>query len=185
MGRENVILDEIAADNIGPDWPSGKMILDSLKSKNVSILGFQENPEYWQASARWALLKGSGILDDSGLSVAYESGQGSNILRISDRDMEDINQQWQKVLGRDDLCNDLTELLGTRKSNKRSLKWTFMDCSPGCQFNLHAHPNIELVYCCRGQLHPSEVIYNEISKITSGELTETTRNRDLEKEDLY
>ena len=28
-----------------------------------------------------------------------------------------------------------------------------MDCVSGCQFRLHAHPNIELVYCLRGELH--------------------------------
>ena len=49
--------------------------------------------------------------------------------------------------------NDLIELLRTGKSNQRPLQWTLMNCSPGCQFCLHAHPNIELVYCIEGALH--------------------------------
>lgn len=51
------------------------------------------------------------------------------------------------------LYNDLMELLRTGKSNQRPLQWTLMDCSPGCQFRLHAHPNMELVYCIKGALH--------------------------------
>ena len=48
---------------------------------------------------------------------------------------------------------DLLELLSEGKSNGRNLRWALMKCPPGCQFRLHAHPNIELVYCLQGELH--------------------------------
>ena len=28
-----------------------------------------------------------------------------------------------------------------------------MDCPPATEFKLHAHPNVELVYCARGALY--------------------------------
>ena len=48
---------------------------------------------------------------------------------------------------------DLLEFLSEGKSNGRNLRWALMKCPPGCQFRLHAHPNIELVYCLQGELH--------------------------------
>jgi hypothetical protein len=47
----------------------------------------------------------------------------------------------------------LLDLVHTKKSNGNKLKWTIMDCLPGTKFQLHAHPNIELVYCLQGELH--------------------------------
>lgn len=38
-------------------------------------------------------------------------------------------------------------------SNNRRLEWSLMLCPPGVQFQLHAHPNIELIYCIRGALY--------------------------------
>lgn len=38
-------------------------------------------------------------------------------------------------------------------SNNRQLEWSVMSCPPGVQFQLHAHPNIEVIYCIRGSLH--------------------------------
>jgi hypothetical protein len=38
-------------------------------------------------------------------------------------------------------------------SNQRQLQWSVMTCPSGVQFQLHAHPNIELIYCIRGSLH--------------------------------
>jgi hypothetical protein len=38
-------------------------------------------------------------------------------------------------------------------SNNRQMEWSVMSCPPGVQFQLHAHPNIELIYCIRGTLY--------------------------------
>ena len=38
------------------------------------------------------------------------------------------------------------------KSNNRQLQWSVMSCPRGVQFPLHAHPNLELIYCIRGEL---------------------------------
>jgi hypothetical protein len=38
-------------------------------------------------------------------------------------------------------------------SNNRQMEWSLMLCPPGVQFQLHAHPNIELIYCLRGALY--------------------------------
>jgi hypothetical protein len=38
-------------------------------------------------------------------------------------------------------------------SNQRPLQWNIMDCPPACKFQLHAHPNVELILCLQGELH--------------------------------
>ena len=53
----------------------------------------------------------------------------------------------------DDNEDDLTEFMKTSKSCGRQLQWTVMDCARATQFKLHAHPNLELIYCARGALH--------------------------------
>ncbi|GAX20333.1 hypothetical protein FisN_9Hh042 [Fistulifera solaris] len=67
-------------------------------------------------------------------------------------------ESWDFLIARtrdkkNETSDELIELLTTGKSNQRQLQWTLMDCAPGCQFRLHAHPNIELVYCLEGALH--------------------------------
>ncbi len=67
-------------------------------------------------------------------------------------------ESWDSLVSRtrrqqNEASDELIELLTTGKSNQRPLQWTLMDCAPGCQFRLHAHPNIELVYCMEGALH--------------------------------
>lgn len=49
--------------------------------------------------------------------------------------------------------NDLMEFLQYRRSCGKQLHWSVLECQAGCQFRLHAHPNLELVYCIRGALH--------------------------------
>ncbi|GAX26775.1 hypothetical protein FisN_9Lh042 [Fistulifera solaris] len=67
-------------------------------------------------------------------------------------------KSWESLISRafdkqKEVPDELIELLTTGKSNQRPLQWALMDCMPGCQFRLHAHPNIELVYCMEGALH--------------------------------
>jgi hypothetical protein len=51
--------------------------------------------------------------------------------------------------------DDLMDFVSSRcqTSNRRPMQWAFMTCPAGVQFALHAHPNLELVYCCTGALH--------------------------------
>ena len=65
--------------------------------------------------------------------------------------LQDIGKTQNQLLEKTQ--NQLLELIQTKKSNGITLKWTIMDCLPGTKFKLHAHPNIELVYCLQGELH--------------------------------
>jgi hypothetical protein len=64
-------------------------------------------------------------------------------------------------------------------SNNRQMEWSLMLCPPGVQFQLHAHPNIELIYCLRGALYEVRMdgppISRRFEKLGGGE-NETTRN---------
>ena len=60
--------------------------------------------------------------------------------------------------------NDLIEFLMTMQSNERILEWSVMGIDSGCQFKLHAHPNIELVYCLHGELHEVRMDGKPITK---------------------
>jgi hypothetical protein len=76
--------------------------------------------------------------------------------------------------------NDLIEFFrdgGT--SNDRQLEWALMDCAPGCQFQLHAHPNLELVCCLRGELHEVRLVEEEgVDLVRDFEMTgEQTTNK--------
>jgi hypothetical protein len=53
------------------------------------------------------------------------------------------------------MVDDLMDFVSSRcqTSNRRPMQWAFMTCPVGVQFALHAHPNLELVYCCTGALH--------------------------------
>lgn len=106
------------------NWPPRELLTANLCDAPLSIL---------QQGARNALLEKYG----------YENW---NIL-LSEADQQSGEQRGTKVM------NDLIDLLITGKSNQRPLQWTLMNCAPGCQFRLHAHPNIEVVYCIEGALH--------------------------------
>eukprot|EP00934_Nitzschia_sp_Nitz4_P004427 Nitzschia sp. Nitz4//scaffold135_size62275//6003//6848//NITZ4_006344-RA/size62275-processed-gene-0.17-mRNA-1//1//CDS//3329535545//4417//frame0 len=127
-------------------WPSGDFILESL-SQYVDLLP-NNNPSYWQAHARLALLRKYGLWNE-------ENPSASDVV-------EKVTELWNKLVespttsnGSSDAAQqDLEQLVQSGgKSNNRVLQWAVMDCAAGCQFRLHAHPNIELVYCVKGELH--------------------------------
>ena len=107
---------------------------------------------YWQVSAQWALLAKYGYLPDT-LQDRYTKIKGRRQLEFSESDMDVIQRTWDKLKDQPADTDDLTELLHTGKSCGREIQWAVMDCPPATQFRLHAHPNIELVYCARGALH--------------------------------
>ena len=49
-------------------------------------------------------------------------------------------------------------------TNGRSLTWSVMHCPAGKQFQLHAHPNLELIYCATGALHEVRMVGDPVTK---------------------
>jgi hypothetical protein len=75
-------------------------------------------------------------------------------------------------------------------SNQRPLQWNVMDCPPACKFQLHAHPNVELIFCVQGELHevrmmgpplPREAMI-PISSTTTATATASSTTTDQEDE---
>jgi hypothetical protein len=70
------------------------------------------------------------------------------------------------------------------RSNQRQLQWSTMSCPRGVQFPLHAHPNIELIYCIRGSLYEirmsgapiSRNFDNDENVLVGPRLTDITRS---------
>ncbi|GMH68071.1 hypothetical protein TrRE_jg12274 [Triparma retinervis] len=58
-------------------------------------------------------------------------------------------EAMEKVLGRE----EIEEFLALGTSSSRPMKFDCMQIPPSKRFNLHAHPNLELVLCIRGRLH--------------------------------
>ena len=182
MGTDKVTLVQygIQEDFQASEWPSGDFLLHILVQNSMmeeddagkSDSGYQRNPEYWQASARWALLTKYGYLPAPARSNSGDLASqreyyrkldtGAFQLQLSADDICRINQIWLndvvpqsfKTDNDSSKKDDLIQFLQTKRGPKdRPLQWTAMTCAPGCQFPLHLHPNIELVYCIKGALH--------------------------------
>ena len=148
--RERVIIQEIVGLDVSKetlkDWPSGSALLQAMLPTFANLLP-STDAEYWQMAARRALLVECGFLPKD--------------MKDSNGETLKVTDTWNKLLEDEALSNednksvnDLLEFFGAGgKSNRRQLQWALMDCAPGCQFNLHAHPNLELVYCIKGELH--------------------------------
>mmetsp|Transcript_19214 Transcript_19214/g.32921 ORF Transcript_19214/g.32921 Transcript_19214/m.32921 type:complete len:326 (-) Transcript_19214:1441-2418(-) len=147
-----------ARKSLPPDWPSGEFITEVLEKHGVRATHIGD-ATYWQASARWALLSKFDLSPLGHTPYKRESETSpKRKLSFSIEELQSVKNKWETICAdrrNDHLtgANDLLELIQTSKSNGRSLKWSFMKCDPGCQFRLHAHPNVELVYCALGALH--------------------------------
>lgn len=154
------------------DWPDGEFILRSLEQQKVLDLNHRcqhkeesyygngsvslRSGKFWQACARRALLHKYGYLppndDDEGKPTSR---------KVQTREeMESIQILWRELVeraisGKSSTKNDLVEFVQSQcqQSNQHTLQWSAMNCQPGTQFKLHAHPNLELVYCGQGALH--------------------------------
>jgi hypothetical protein len=133
-------------------WPSGEDISTMLERHEIIT---HQPANFWQVSARWALLKKYNMLYDESLLAKgpIVVSNGERKLQFSHEDMEAINCFWTNAVQSLDLSNDLIDFFKNKTSNGRRLEWTTMNCPPSCQFTLHAHPNIELIYCSMGSLH--------------------------------
>lgn len=143
-------------------WPSGNLFVqalrqlaeectevtttDSMSHNNTQFHHQQQDPDYWQACARWALLRKYGYL------AKYDNDDFDDMetaLRRSDY-YDTVTTGWRSVIVRasrqeqDSLssCNEKNDLLDffqqRGKSQNRSLKFHLMHCSPGCQVSVCA-----------------------------------------------
>jgi hypothetical protein len=161
-------------------WPSGHDLVDWLGSQGFHysddhgiVAGKSSSDDtiatitpqvYWQASARWALLNKYGVLPSS-LNNRYKIVDGwKRVLELSNHDITLIQETWNEFgvtttsstpssSSNAPPTSELNELLTTSKSHGKQLKWSFLLCGNACQFKLHAHANIELIYCAKGALH--------------------------------
>jgi hypothetical protein len=153
-----------AVTQVDRQWPSGDFLMRALgeeKEVNPEQMG---DPAYWQASARWALLRKYGYDDDEipTEDQAYQTAQGSRRLVFTDDQIEAIQNKWDSLVttvqsesepASSDNDNDLLGFIRHSRSKNRVLQWDIMFFGAGTQFNMHAHPNLELVYCAQGALH--------------------------------
>jgi hypothetical protein len=166
---EKVVVTPLGAvkDICVSDWPSGSFIgnhIESLRGKDAVPTEFGNHlgrgttsstspARYWQACARWALLsKFGGTNLHPGYVVSPNNASGDMrryVLQMMDADISRITTEWNAVLGKPQpagIAPELSELLSTSRSNEKELQWAVMECQAGCQFRLHSHPNLELVY---------------------------------------
>lgn len=166
-------------------WPDGQHYVDILDQElgvataaeelsSSSCTNTTAAASYWQAAARWALLHKFQVLghDDERLkAIAYQKHEGKRKLPLSEDDIQAVDARWGVLVrsaqsagseGNTDLPPNLLEFFQTGRSNGRTLQWTVMDCPAGLQFQLHGHPNIELVHCFRGELHEVRMTGNPL-----------------------
>lgn len=140
---------------------------------NKSTSDNQESmQEKWQASARRALLQKFGYFLNHSDNYRSNNSKESVGLTFLPGEIEAIQCLWKKVV--DEIVDhrnikdegipihqemissqkDFIEFVLTQcsKSNNRQLQWSVISCPRGVQFPLHAHPNLELIYCLRGVL---------------------------------
>ena len=140
------------------EWPSNEFFTTVLKPYE-HIIPDLDSQDDWQVQARRALLQECGFLDrGSAATDTDETAVESAWERAVNRAVMNSNNDDDTNVG----VNDLIEFFRDGgKSNHRQLEWALMDCAPGCQFQLHAHPNLELVYCLRGELHEVRLVEEE------------------------
>jgi|UPI0005819CF4 hypothetical protein len=167
VGKEDVVVNSYeVVEEIGDNWPSGNMLQSVLAKEGIDFVEMEKDPLYWQVAARWSLLRMYGFPELPTGDHAYKkTSSGRTQLHLGDAEIDSIQNRWSSLsASQDDPKNDLLELLKTSKSNGRQLQWSVMDCAPGCQFNLHAHPNLELAYCAKGALHEIRMKGDPITK---------------------
>jgi hypothetical protein len=159
MGKtENVVISEFGpVTQVDDQWPSGDLLMGALAEEKLPPER-RGDPKYWQTSVRWALLRKYGYDEIPTEAEAYQNFQGARRLVFTDDQVEAIQKKWESVFEAAraqpaKIDNDLLDFLRNSRSQDRGLQWAVMDCAAGTQFNLHAHPNLEVAHCVRGTLH--------------------------------
>jgi hypothetical protein len=131
-------------------------------------------PDYWKASARRAMLDkfGYSTFDHLVDGSRNDNGKDSRKFPLLPDEVCAVQRRWMDVIKeindkQNNPCSDNITIPGSDdnldfidfvtnrscKSNERQLQWSIMSCPRGVQFPLHAHPNLELIYCIRGTLY--------------------------------
>lgn len=149
------------------EWPSNEFLRNTLHPYRHLIRKGQkqeeeDHEEDWQIQARRALLEECGFLPENS-SKRNETMTVDDAIRVQTIWDQVIQQAAEAEILMNDTnietmstpknCDLIEFFKEGGKSNHRQLEWALMDCAPGCQFQLHAHPNLELVYCIKGALH--------------------------------
>ena len=175
------------------EWPSGEFLAnlcrsftdrEGLSSTTTSANHYQSESvdqemmqEWWQASARRALLEKFGYFVNQldGDKLAFLTDEIECVQRLWKKVVDEILDQrnsrnvngegfiqctrsTKESVDRQAIQSDHHDLIDfvlnqCSKSNHRQLQWSMMSCPRGIQFPLHAHPNLELIYCARGELY--------------------------------
>lgn len=161
--------------------------------------------EWWQVSARRAMLEKFGYFerysnDEKKLCErTYYLDKVDGVQGLWGKVVNEIMDQYISRSVNEDRLNesvdgkalssdislhhqDFIDFVGSQcsSSNNRQLQWSLMSCPRGVQFPLHAHPNLELIYCIRGELFEirmqGEPITRIFGKSKSSDDSETSTN---------
>lgn len=140
-------------------WPMFKDVKSIWEEEGVPPRQ-EGGEEFWKAAIRWSLLKKYSHCPKE-LENPYKKIDDRFVLDFWEEDIKIINSIWEEqcalatsgVVSSSTEDKDLREFLISGLSNGRKLQWSMMQCGPGKQFQLHAHPNFEICYCLRGALH--------------------------------
>ena len=133
-----IALEEIKG--VDPEtWPSGDLFLRGLQSLGITLDGLHEkDPNYWQAFARWALLKKYGYLSDTESDSSW-CFRPDFMPRVSSLWMSSVVQLVTAATEEKSNLhgNDLLDFLRQRgRSRGRWMQFDVMDCAPGCQVSM-------------------------------------------------
>ena len=213
--RKVVVQQHGKCDAVDPhEWPSGKFLSMCCQSvegdHKVSSISDQSKSvdqetaqERWQASARRAMLEKFGYVLNRNVErktpdIIFLPGEIDAIQRLWKEVVDDIaDQGFNRHVNEIDIpsCRDIHHqdfvdfIMGhCCNSNGRQLQWSVMSCPRGVQFPLHAHPNLELIYCIRGALFEvrmcGEPITRTFKKSVTGNDSETTDSTSVIGPDL-
>ena len=119
-------------------WPSGTLFVQALASVDQQQQQQQQqqqhsqDPNYWQACVRWAMLTKFGYLnnDDDDMPTT----RPDFIAYVSDTWLAAASQPIDESSSSSSDTNDLLDFFRHKgKSRNRSLKFHLMHCPPGCQ----------------------------------------------------
>ena len=158
-------------------WPNGREFLNALETEGIQPKQ-QGDVSFWQTAIRWALLKKFDLCPDPLRDPYVQDGNESSTsltLHFSNDDIQTIASIWEEqcatATSPTNLNDDLKEFLATAMSNGRSLQWSILECGPACQFQLHAHPNLEIIYAVKGSLHEIRMTGSPVTKQFSNDTT--------------
>lgn len=110
-------------------WPSGETFFKAFHMTNTPAPTGPKDAHYWQSCARWALLQKYGYLKDI---QTYNQPEDTKEFHqvVEEAWARAMLNQPANVTAHDDLADFLTS---NGKSNHRPMRFSILDCAPGCQ----------------------------------------------------